>query len=402
MIKISIIFPSDPLGAKVGGAEMFINDVVKFAPPDFEIEFIGVTSDKRERPVKKWTKLKTGKKEFNFYPVYFEKEENRKGLIPLSLRFSLALSRSCPNFQGKVLFFNRIEPALFLNNIKVPKVGVIHNDICKQILRKNSEVLWSKFSWLYFKVEDLIFKSLDHVYSVSKSTVEFYRARYSGQKEKFSFLPTWADTDIFSPRPEPKKTLRQTAYFKEKNLPIDKNWILFVGRLQEQKAPIRLIDAFFEYYKENRDSCLIVAGAGNLMSAVESHIRKLGLKNNIFLLGQIARENLVNFYRAADSLLLTSNFEGMPLCVIEALRCGLPVVTTNVGEVKQVVRNGFSGEVIESFEPNDIAKGLGKVISNPSVYATENCLNCVISYTPEKVLTPVYEMIRALNRRYYK
>lgn len=399
MIKISIIFPSDPFGIKVGGSESFIHDVIKFAPAEFEIEFIGITIDKKERPVKKWIRCHLGPKELKLYPIYFVKDENKKIGIPLSLPFTFFLALSGIDFRGRILIFNRIEPALALMHMRTPKIGFVHNDIKQQIGTKGSEVLWSKFPWLYFKIEGFIFKSLDRVYTVSRATVEFYRKRYSAQKEKFFFLPTWSDKKIFFPVRENKSSLREEAYFSSRFLPADKKWLLFVGRMQKQKAPLRLIDTFFEYHKKDTDSCLIIIGGGDLRNDVEEYTKRFNLEKNVFFLGSIPKTDLARFYRASDVLVLTSNFEGMPLCILEAMGCGLPVVSTNVGEVSSIVKNNFSGEVVDTFLPNDIAQAIKKVIDHPEVYSRDNCVNTVIPYAPEKVLESFYNQIRQL---YYK
>jgi glycosyltransferase involved in cell wall biosynthesis len=170
--------------------------------------------------------------------------------------------------------------------------------------------------------------------------------------------------------------------------------ILFVGRLQEQKAPLRLIDSFKSYSQDDPHSRLIMIGEGNLLSAVEKSINRLNLGQQVTLLKSIKQEELVKYYQAADILLLTSNYEGMPMSVLEALGCGLPIVTTNAGEVKRIVKNGFSGEVVEGFEPQDIANAIKKVLNAPSVYTSQNCIKSVEDYTPQKVLASVYDLMR--------
>jgi len=103
-IKISIIYPADPFGQKIGGEETFIKGLIKFAPNDFKIEFIGIASDAKERPVKQWKKLKLSKREFNFLPLFFEKDENKKTLVSLSFRFTLALGFSKIIINKDILF----------------------------------------------------------------------------------------------------------------------------------------------------------------------------------------------------------------------------------------------------------------------------------------------------------
>ena len=395
MIKLAIIFPSDPFGKKVGGAETYIRDLIKFSPADFEIEFIGVTTDKKERPVKKWSQCCLGDREFKFYPLFFVGDEDKKGLVPLSLRFTMSLAFSGIDLNGRVIFFNRIEPALCFMRVRSRKIAIVHNDIRQQVGKRGSEVLWNKFPWLYYVMEDLIFGSLDRVYTVSNNTLEFFRQRYSGHKDKFVFLPTWVDKNSFFPVEGTKPFLRQDPYFKERSLPADKKWLLFVGRLQEQKAPLRLIDTFFEYKKTNKASCLIMIGEGDLRGKVEEHIKELGIQKDVFLLGSVSREEAVRFYRASDILVLTSNFEGMPLTVLEALACGLPVVSTDVGEIKNILKKECAGEVVASFMPQDIAKGIEKVLNNAHLYSSGTCVvDNVNGFTPQNILKPLFELIR--------
>lgn len=397
--RIIIIFQADPLGTQTGGSNTFIKGFIKYAPEDFEIEFVGISSDNIKRPPKRWMELKIGDKEFNFSPLFYEKDVDTKTVIPLALRFTFALKFSKINTANKILFFNRIEPAVLFKKSNSPKFAVIHNDIQKQIAKEGSEVLWSKTPWLYFMFEKFIFTFLDFIYTVSNDTIEFYKSKYPKQIAKFSFLPTWVDIEIFHPIEESKFSIREKLCYMNKDLPIKNKWILFVGRLQEQKAPIRLIDTFYRYYEKDKRACLIIIGEGNLRINVERYVEKLNIENNVFLLGSMGQELLADFYRASDVFLLTSNFEGMPICVLEALGCGLPVVATNVGEVKRVVKNEFSGEIVASFSPKIISQSIEKVLANPQVYSKDNCLKGVSEYTPEKVLAPLYEKMKNIYNR---
>ena len=397
--QISIIYPTDPLGPGVGGIKTFIKDFIKYASEDFGIQFIGISSNYKERPSKKWTRISLGDRKFDFFPLFFEKDENRKTLIPLSLRFTLALKFSNVKVDKKLLFFNRIEPALVFKKLEAPKIGVIHNDIIRQLKKGKSEAFWSKFPWLYFMFENFIFSFIDIVYTVNKNTLKFYQSRYSEQKEKFLFIPTWVDTKIFYPINKSKEKIRHNLLMRYKRLALKAKWILFVGRLQKQKALLRLIQTFAEYRKIDKDSYLLIVGEGNLKRDIKNYVRELGLEQSVYFMGFKNQEELAEFYRAADVMLLTSNYEGMPRCVLEALGSGLPVVSTDVGEVKMVINNGLSGEVVESDSPLNISQSLKKVINNPNMYSKDNCLKSVSKYTPQKVLEPVYEMIRELHKK---
>ncbi|MCK5707923.1 MAG: glycosyltransferase [Candidatus Aureabacteria bacterium] len=371
--------------------------LIKYAPEDFEIKLIGISSKNKSFPLKTWHNHQLGKKKFSFYALFFEKNENKKTLIPLSLRFTLALILFKLNIDNCSLFFNRIEPAILFKKHKCPKIAIIHNDIQQQIQTGKGEVLWNKFPLIYSWFEKYIFQYLHHVFTVSQSTLEIYKSRYSGSKNKFSFLPTWVDTEIFFPPKENKSSIRKSLSSFNPSLSRHSKWILFVGRLQEQKAPIRLIDTFMEYYQKDKTACLVIIGEGNLKNSMEKHINKLQIEDHVIFINNLQQEKLAKFYQASDVLLLTSNYEGMPVCVLEALGCGLPVVSTDVGEVKKVIKNRFSGEITVSLDPISILKSLETVIKNSDIYTCINCLESVSPYTPEKVLKTLFHKIRELQ-----
>jgi glycosyltransferase involved in cell wall biosynthesis len=101
--------------------------------------------------------------------------------------------------------------------------------------------------------------------------------------------------------------------------------------------------------------------------------------------------------RISDVFLLTSAFEGMPRCVLESLACGLPVVTTDVGEVKVVVRE-FSGIVVKTEHANDLSDAVLKIFGEPYNYKSECCIESVLPYSAQTILDMVYKYYYDANR----
>lgn len=102
-----------------------------------------------------------------------------------------------------------------------------------------------------------------------------------------------------------------------------------VGRFSAEKRHDMLLDAFARYHKENPDTMLlIVGGGGNLYEKTWEHVEKLGLTENVVLLRSVA--NPMPVMKACDLFLLTSQYEGQPLVLMEADTLGLPVVSTDV------------------------------------------------------------------------
>ncbi len=396
---MTIVFPADPMGPKVGGAETFLRGLIQYAPENIEVKYIGVSCNKESRPAKKWSTENINGREFMFYPVFIELNEDKKRIIPLSLRFVLANPIRTDFNNDVVLVHNRMETVISKNTDKYNNIIFIHNDIAAQIGQRASEVLWSKFPWLYFWFEKLIFKKIQNVFTVSTASLKLYNERYSFMKNKFSFIPTWVDTSIFYPASKSKNTLRCEIRELGVKFNNDGKWVLFVGRLQKQKAPERLINAFYSLLQIQPDARLILAGDGNLRSQVEDQIKELGLGDKVQLLGAVTPQIIRLCYQSSDVLALSSNFEGMPICVLESLACGLPVVSTNVGEISRVVKSGVNGEIVENKNDHDIAQALFKVLNNQQRYNEKNCVQEIEMYSPLNVLTPVYHTIKNLSTK---
>lgn len=388
----------DPEGKKVGGVESLIKGFIKYAPDDLEIELVGVSTDPSKRPLGKFTDLKIGSKIFKFFPVLCEKNENVKSKIPLSLRFAWALKKSTYNFSDKLIFLHAIESAFIFKNTRAPLFLVIHNDLSKQITGKKGEVLWRRIPFLYFWYERRIMNFVDKIYTESGSTLNLYKSKYPDLINKFNFLPTCFDNEIFYRRDEEKSKLRMELRSNNSRFPQSAKWVIFTGRLQAQKGPERLIESFFEYQKKRSDSILMIIGEGNLKKAAERLADKLNVSDKVHFVGSKEQSEVADYYRAGDVFLMTSYYEGMSVSVLEALACGLPVVSTDVGENGRVVKHAFSGEIVSQYSPLAMADALEKVVSEPDCYRASHCESSVLAYTPVKVLEPVYKAMRQAAR----
>lgn len=394
-VKVTIIYPMDPLSTKPDGIQSSIMDFIAYAPEHFSLQLIGIACDLpaagRQARLRSWQRLKSGDRDFEFFPVLREKDASRRKALPLSLRFTAALFLSRPNLAGRVLFFHRPEPALLFWGSKNPKVAMVHNDIAGQMRKGQSEVLWSRFPRVYFFLEKFVFASLERVYTVTRRSLTFYSSHYPQWHERFRFLPMWVDTKRFYPSEELKETLKKNVCDLDGRLSPEKKWIMFAGRLQKQKAPQILLETFKLYYQKDPASCFLVAGAGNARNDMERLTEDFGLQKDVIFLESLPQERLIDFYRASDCLLLASYFEGMPRCVLEALACGLPVVSTDTGEAALLIKGRACGEVVGDVTPRALADALEKVLGSPLQYTKESCARVAGEYAPQRILTPVYQ-----------
>ncbi len=119
--------------------------------------------------------------------------------------------------------------------------------------------------------------------------------------------------------------------------------IVFIGRVDPQKNPIDLICAYAKVRERLNDVRLRIVGTGVLMEEVRKKADELGVSDGVIF--DNIRTDMDNVYAGADVVALTSNYEGMPNCLIEAIGCGVPVVSYDcpMGPAEIVIdgRNGY-------------------------------------------------------------
>ena len=141
---------------------------------------------------------------------------------------------------------------------------------------------------------------------------------------------------------------------------------------------------------------LLIVGDGVLREQVEKQVAKRGLEGKVALCGLKSASEIALYLKAASAFALSSAYEGMPICVLEALASGLPVVSTDVGEISRAVLPGVNGELVAEHEPQVLADAMQNCIRNVDLYRGTPCLDAVEPFSPQTVLRPFYENYRRL------
>jgi len=141
-----------------------------------------------------------------------------------------------------------------------------------------------------------------------------------------------------------------------KKLGINQSALVFVsvGRLVVQKGYGYLVESLATVLKKTPHFRMYVLGEGTSRAEIQRAIDEQGLADNIKLVGNT--DNVREFLRAADLFVMSSLWEGLPVSLLEAMACGVPVVSTRVGGVSEVVENGIVGFLAEPKNPQNLAK----------------------------------------------
>lgn len=146
----------------------------------------------------------------------------------------------------------------------------------------------------------------------------------------------------------------------------DMTRILFVGRLVKQKNIEMLIDVIARMVKNkiSRPYKFTIIGKGPLQGYLLASIKEKGLSDAVEYIEEASRKEMVDFYQASDIFILCSNYEGFPKVFMEAAAAGLPIVTTKVSGVANLVRDGVSGFVVPIGEAIEFSVKLGELIDD--------------------------------------
>ena len=157
-------------------------------------------------------------------------------------------------------------------------------------------------------------------------------AAAGAEPSKLHTIYNGVDTTVFRRRD-------QADARQQLDLPANARVFLFVGNFLAVKNPQLLVRAFGKYRETSGDtaSLLLMAGKGPLQDEVRALAGSLGLHDHIRLTGPLNSEQIARHMAASDLLCLSSRNEGLPNVILEALACGLPVLSTNVGGISEMV-----------------------------------------------------------------
>jgi glycosyltransferase involved in cell wall biosynthesis len=176
---------------------------------------------------------------------------------------------------------------------------------------------------------------------------------------------------------------------KEGFAPTDVLFVCVAG-LRPQKNPALLLEAFHRGPASDPRARLLFAGRGALKPELERRIGTLGLQARVHLLG--LRSDVPEMLNAADVFVLSSDYEGNPLAVLEAMAAGRPVISTAVGGVPELVEGGC-GLLVPPGDAQALSKAMSCMLENAETRITMGKASAAraLERFDLKVMTKAYE-----------
>lgn len=297
-----------------------------------------------------------------------------------------------------------IEVEQFSDNIKIVKVGIKKENL--HYWKKSEVIFWLMRAGRYYRkmIKDnhynlahaffgfptgyLPYKSagkLPYIISLRGSDVPGYNIRLGIDYYLLAglFRRIWSNASAVIANSDGLAKLGQ-RFMPELNIPVITNGIdtgrfapeaghkmgdpvnlLTVCRLISRKRIDILLNAVVHCLVRGLDVRLNIAGHGNLRDELENLARKLGIFANVRFLGRVESEEMPEIYRANDIFVMSSAHEGMSNAMLEAMACGLPIVTTHCEGVDELITDNG---IITQDNPSHFADAIINLCKNKDKY----------------------------------
>ncbi len=236
--------------------------------------------------------------------------------------------------------------------------------------------------WLEKFLINALYPSADGIIAVSKAVGEDFILFTKKSSKKL--------TVIFNP-------ILNKAIMEKKNQPLDHPWfihhdlpiILGIGRLSEQKNFPLLINAFANIH-EQMPCRLIILGEGPERKRLESMVDSLVLSEHVLMPGIVS--NPYNYLAKADLFVLSSNYEGLPTVLVEALACDCPVVSTDcLSGPREILDGGRFGKLVPVGDLERLVTAIGENLQKPPVVIDPKWLD---QFEEEKIVDQYLELMK--------
>lgn len=263
---------------------------------------------------------------------------------------------------------------------KNPKVCTLHGIPEINIKKRKNFMIWS----IYTFIERYSLSRLDKLIAVNRSAKQYYSKKKRNLDDKTVVIPVGIDMEMFKPLDKGK--MREKYGFNQ-----EETIILYIGRFSVEKDLELLLKAFKDLIPEIPKARLILLGKGPEDERLRKIVKTQHIDGVTFM-KPVKHEDIPEIINCADVLTLCSLFEGMPTVVLEALACGVPVVSTDVGDVSNVVVNGKTGQLVRNRDPESLKNAILKVIRNGEVDYFNSCIAVAKRYSWDNISQKIMEV----------
>ncbi len=283
----------------------------------------------------------------NIKIISLEKSPKNNFLTKISLLKLKQMAKQIENIQPDVIISFLPEPSLKLMLIKkfnrkikkIPTIISIRNDPQKEYQNK---IIYEIMKYLYQNVDKLVLQTTEAYHYFQKIL----------PNNKLCIIPNPIAPEFLVEKSNKKK---------------DKKEIVTVGRLVKQKNHKLLIASFSKVKVKHPDLKLLIYGKGPLEMELKNFVKQLNLENDVIFKGEV--DDIENHIAKARLFVLSSDYEGMPNALLEAMALGIPCIATDCpcGGPQKIIKNNINGILVPLNDEKELTKAILNLIENENL-----------------------------------
>lgn len=214
-----------------------------------------------------------------------------------------------------------------------------------------------------------------------KNLINFYNT----SPDKIDIIPGGVNLDLF-------QIGRQRDARKAIHIDCEEPLLIFVGRFAVEKGIALLLEAIQLLHKKTSAKLMIIGGDGNhdpRQQELADHAAQLQIEKQVYIVGRVDQQQLPLYYNAADLVVMPSLYESFGLVCLEALACGTPVVSTQVGVMPSILDGKSNGTTISEPSPKSLATAIENFLLNKrsTAFAPQKVRQTVKKFSWQHVAT---------------
>jgi glycosyltransferase involved in cell wall biosynthesis len=217
--------------------------------------------------------------------------------------------------------------------------------------------------WVYYPADRRILRTFPRVIAVS-GPIRHGLIQSGLQADRLALVLNGIDGDRFRRRHEHDATARAAL-----SLPVAARVLGAIGRLEREKRFDVLLEAVAILRQTRPDVHLVIAGSGSLGPALLAQARRLGITEFCSFLGH--QNDVTDVFHSLDVFVQSSDTEGTPNAVLEAMALEVPVVATSVGGTVDLITDGVHGRLVPRRHPDALAAAIARTLDDPAASASQ-------------------------------
>ncbi|WP_074225205.1 glycosyltransferase [Algoriphagus halophilus] len=317
------------------------------------------------------TALVHNQEQFEFHCLYFYHQENNiiDELENAGIQVHLIPSGNL----GLFFRVNKVRNFIISNGFDIihahlPWAGIMARSVGRNLnipIVYTEHNTWERYNKLSYWGNRISFKKQDVAIAVSNEVALSMRLNsiwdpyQRGGRMKLRVIQNGVNTEVF-------KRVKIESITREKiGIPPDATVVGIVAVFRDQKRLWLWVEVALKILEKCSNTHFILVGDGEWRERLEDQILKSGKENQFHLVG--VQKNVIPFLSMMDIYLSTSEFEGLPIAMLEAMSCHVPVVATRAGGIGEVIQHGVQGYLTEIEDWKELTPHAIKLIKNPAL-----------------------------------